>query len=440
MGGSRPWKDTNADLRRRTQVAAPAVEEIEERLYQLLQPIHFKPIRGKRNASGKVMRERVLSLPVMVVVVLSLVYRQISGLSELLRVADWEGLLWLEPFGVSKQAVSQRLRQLPAHLFEEIFEQVVNRLSGSSKVVSKQWQGVAKQFEAIWVADGSTLEELRRTTKSLQQESKTLLAGKMMMVVELLSHRPVAVDYTDQSAANDKTFCDKLLKRLPVDGLLVFDLGFFQFAWFDGFTQANKFFLTRLREKTAYRRLQVLAQGDHYCDEIIKLGLYRSHPCEFPVRLVSVRWGTTWYQYLTNVLDPHQLTPQQVCDLYRRRWRIEDAFNLTKRLLGLSYLWVGDTNGVQIQLFATWIFYALLNDLCAEVAVSLQQPLERISMEMVFRGLYHYSQSRNRDPSIGVVAFLSQHHKRLGVVKATRKQHRIRDAQWHEIWGEPVLS
>ena len=39
-------------------------------------------------------------------------------------------------------------------------------------------------------------------------------------------------------------------------------------------------------------------------------------------------------------------------DLYRRRWSIEDAFAITKRLLGLSYLWVGDTNGVQIQLFA----------------------------------------------------------------------------------------
>lgn len=27
-------------------------------------------------------------------------------------------------------------------------------------------------------------------------------------------------------------------------------------------------------------------------------------------------------------------------------WRIEDAFLLTKRLLGLSYLWVGGSNGV----------------------------------------------------------------------------------------------
>lgn len=111
------------------------------------------------------------------------------------------------------------------------------------------------------------------------------------------------------------------------------------------------------------------------------------------MRLVSVLWGSNWYYYLTNVLDPQILSAQQVCELYRRRWRVEDAFLLTKRLLGLAYIWVGDTNGVQIQIFATWIFYAVLNQLCIDVAIALNQPLDRISTEMVFRALYHFSQA-----------------------------------------------
>jgi hypothetical protein len=36
--------------------------------------------------------------------------------------------------------------------------------------------------------------------------------------------------------------------------------------------------------------------------------------------------------------------------LYRRRWQIEEAFLLTKRLLGLAYLWVGGSNGHWCQL------------------------------------------------------------------------------------------
>src|SRR5947208_11998847 len=110
--------------------------------------------------------------------------------------------------------------------------------------------------------------------------------------------------------------------------------------------------------------------------------------------MVSVLWGNTWYRYLTNVLDPNLLTAKQVCERYRRRWRIEDAFLLTKRLLGLSYLWVSSKNGIEIQIYATWIFYAVLIDLSNEVALALKQPVEKISVEMVFRSLYHFSRGR----------------------------------------------
>lgn len=35
------------------------------------------------------------------------------------------------------------------------------------------------------------------------------------------------------------------------------------------------------------------------------------------------------------------LPPYVVADLYRGEARIEEAFNMVKRLLGLSYLWTG---------------------------------------------------------------------------------------------------
>lgn len=242
--------------------------------------------------------------------------------------------------------------------------------------------------------------------------------------------------YDENAKANDRTFGEWLLTTLPKGGLLVVDLGFFAFPWFDQCTETERYFLTRQREKTAYRRQRLLSQGERYCDEVIKMGLYRSNPCHHPVRMVSVLWGTTWYRYLTNVLDPEQLSAQQVCDLYRRRWRIEEAFGITKRLLGLAYLWVGDSNGVQIQIVATWIFYAVLNDLCAQVAITLRQPLEAISVEMVFRGLYHYGQARLRDDTTQLMPFYVEHHKLLALVKAKRKRQRQKDQLWTDIWGD----
>jgi len=76
-----------------------------------------------------------------------------------------------------------------------------------------------------------------------------------------------------------------------------------------------------------------------------------------------------------------------VADLYRRRWRIEEAFNTVKRLLGLSYLWTGSLNGIKLQLWGTWLFYAVLVDLGDAVADELSLPFDRISLQMIYRGL-----------------------------------------------------
>lgn len=133
------------------------------------------------------------------------------------------------------------------------------------------------------------------------------------------------------------------------------------------------------------------------------------------------------------------LSAQQVCDLYRCRWQIETAFLLTKRLLGLAYLWVGGNNGVQIQLYATWIFYAVLNDLCGEVAVALRQPLERISVEMVFRSLYHFAQAKQRAAATELIPYLVRFQKSFGLVKAQTKRRRRNDALALDIW-RPSLS
>ena len=441
MSRSRPWSDANPDLRHQTQLPTVPIEQIEQRLYELLSPGSFKPLRYVLGKEHQRLRERILTLPVMMAVVLSLVYRRIPSLSELLRVLRLEGLLWVEPTSVSKQALCKRLMKLPARLFADIFESVMEQMhsSASPQSIPHSWLGVHHSFQTIWIADGSTLEELRKKLKALS-ESGTVLGGKMMMIVEAFSHNPVATWYNEDAKVNDKIFTEKILEKLPKNGLLIFDLGFFKFPWFDEFTDNQKFFVSRLREKTSYSVIRCLSSGAFYRDEIIQMGQYRSNPCKHPVRLVSVLWGKNRYYYITNVVDPTLLSSQQICELYRIRWRIEDAFSLTKRLLGLAYLWVGDTNGIQIQIFATWIFYAVLNQLRTEVAVALSQPIERISYEMVFRGLYHFSRALLRGEHNDVVSYLVAHHQLLGLVKATRKRHRDTIHQSELIWIQPCLS
>lgn len=123
------------------------------------------------------------------------------------------------------------------------------------------------------------------------------------------------------------------------------------------------------------------------------------------------------------MLDPHQLPPFVVADLYRRRWRIEEAFNVVKRLLGLSYLWTGSVNGVKLQLWATWLFYAVLVDLGDAVADEVGVPFDQISLEMLYRGLYHFSTAlQTGKASDPVLYFAAPENQDLRVVKPRKPQ------------------
>ena len=139
------------------------------------------------------------------------------------------------------------------------------------------------------------------------------------------------------------------------------------------------------------------------------------------VRLIQVLYKGKWYRYLTNELDPERLPAPYVVALYWQRWRIEDAYSIAKRLLGLVYFWVGSQNGVQLQLWATWLLYAVLVDRTDAVAEELNRPFAAISMEMVYRSLYYFAQAYHRGEASDPVAYLASNAKWLGVLKRKRK-------------------
>ena len=86
------------------------------------------------------------------------------------------------------------------------------------------------------------------------------------------------------------------------------------------------------------------------------------------------------------------------------------------------YYWVGTENGVQLQVWATWLVYACLVDLTDAVAEALERPFAQISVEMVYRGLYHYTQAYHRGEATDVVRYLANNARLLGLIKRDRKQ------------------
>lgn len=411
----------NPDHARRTHVPAPADTAIAERLETLGQPAVVAELAYYRQLG---LRNRLLSLPVMVAVVLTLLWRRVPGVCMLTRMLNRERLLWAAPTAVSQPALSDRFLTFPAELFERVLMHVLAalapRLAARTRPLSPLFHALRARFSACYAVDGTTLEALFRKLASLRAAPEAPLAGHLGVVCDLCTHLPAKLWWAEDPATNDKALIPALLAWLQPDSLLVFDLGYFAFPCFDQLTALQCWFVTRLREKTSYTVERVLINRPQVRDRIVHLGKYHANPATHPVRLVEVYLGGTWQSYLTTVLDPQRLSVVEVVELYQYRWQIETAFLLVKRLLDLAYLWVGSLNGVQLQVWATFLFYAVLLDLCDEVAEVLQLPLEAISVEMVYRGLYHYVQAVADGYTDRAAVYLAEEAQGLGIIKRER--------------------
>jgi Transposase DDE domain len=414
----------NPDHVRRRQQPQADVSAISEHLQTLLSPLVYAQQSYYRSLG---LRARILTLPLMVAAVLTLIWRQVPSVHELTRLLERENLLWCAAVKVSQQALSERFLTFPATIFERVFQDLL-------PLLEQRWQGRSQRpipvsvtfafrhFERIWAADGSTLEALFRKLDSLAEVPVGQLAGKICTVIDLVTQLPVQIWWQTQPLAHDTNFCQNLLDLATAKTLLILDRGFYDFQFFLNLKAQSTDFITRIKSNAAYQVEQVLTQTFSIRDCLVSFKT--SHPDQplLHLRLVEVRQGQVWYGYLTSVLDPGVLPPAVVADLYRRRWRVEEAFCTVKRLLGLSYLWTGSLNGVKLQVWATWLFYAVLVDLADAVADELLLPFDRISLEMLFRGLYHFNHASAQGKATNPITyFAAPENKNLGIVKVLRK-------------------
>jgi hypothetical protein len=373
------------------------------------------------------LRDRVLNLSLMLAVVLTLLWRQVPGVQELTRLLAREDLLWCCATKVRQQSLSERFLVFPSELFEGVFKDLLptlkqNWLQRTQRQLPESIKYARLNFEKIWVADGSTLEALFRKLKSLEDAKVGQLAGKMFTVVDLITRLPIEIWFHEKPSVSETNFEAPLLNLLTPKTLILLDRGFYHFRFLQQVIDKHVHFITRLKAKASIQILQVFTNTHSVKDKLIKLGTGKGGTPVLTLRLIEITVGKATYSYITSVLDPNVLPPYVVADLYRRRWRIEEAFYTVKRLLGLSYLWTGSVNGIKLQVWATWLFYAVLVDLADAVADELSLPFDQISLEMIYRGLYHFSVAHDKGKADNPVKyFAAKENQDLGVVKSHRK-------------------
>ena len=417
-------RTTNRDHAKRQQRPMMEDEVVAAQLEQLVTPAVVAQEKYYRQLG---MRDRILNLPLMVAAVLTLIWRDVAGVRELSRILAREGFLWCEPKQVSQQALSQRFLTFPAEIFERVFKELLPEFerkwhSRKKRPLPESIQFARTKFERIWACDGSTLEAIFRKLDSLADVPKNQLAGKIGVVIDIVTRLPVEIWFQEKATTSDMKFESDILKLVKPQTLILLDRGFCHYQFWQQLIEGNVHLITRLNNKASFTVERVFTNSYSIRDRTVKMGAgTKTIPC-ITMRLVEIRMGKTWYSYLTSVLDPLILPPYVVADLYGRRWRIEEAFNTVKRLLGLSYIWTGSLNGLKLQLWGTWLFYAVLVDLGDAVADEVSLPFDRISLGMIYRGLYHFYVAHHKGLATDPIKYFADPANRdLGVVKSIRK-------------------
>lgn len=356
-------------------------------------------------------------------------WRRVSGFG----VGSWA------PVAVCDQAIYNRLAKYGTTLMHELCAQISGWL----------WQWLAQYEERqlvpfatrVYALDESSLRPVKRWLQELRgvpAGDPSLLAGRLVGLFDVRRQQWLRLDWLPQAIANCQVHAEAMLSQIEIGALLLFDLGYYNFEWFDTLTQRGIWWIARLRSNGSYSIEHILLQRDGYFEALIFLGAYRSDQTAYLMRLIRVRYRGQWYSYISNVTDPSKLSGAEVVALYARRWDIELGFRMLKDHLGLRWLWSAKPQVIGAQLWATVILAQILHALQVQVAVESGVETFDVSLELLWR---YWPELSELAASSGQSFFevLAELGVFLKLIRpSTRIKRTVPEVGWHEMAPLPV--
>jgi hypothetical protein len=335
------------------------------------------------------------------------------------RLITWTGVGSLPILNLTRAAVRKRLLHTQLDSLHDLLARVSQALLPLTHAFEDR--DLAPFATQILALDQSTLDAVWRTGQDVRQEpeeSARLLVGKLAAVFDLRRQQWVRILFREDVFANEKLFVEELLGGIQAGALILADLGYFSFQWFDWLTDQGYFWLSRMREKTSYQVVYVLVQQGTTLDALIWLGTYNADKTKHLVRLIQFEHAGTCYRYITNVCDPQLLSISDAARLYARRWDIELAFKALKRNLGIHLWWSSHPILVLQQLFCALILAQILHALHLRVAAEAGVELFEVSLPVLITLLVS---APAREMGEGLFGLLMRKGKEQGLIRPSRR-------------------
>lgn len=288
---------------------------------------------------------------------IALIYAQLSGAKSLREIeaaltSHATKLYHLGGEDVSRSTLADANALRPWQVFGSLFAHLIGQATRGLK---------RRAGEAVHLID-STSFRLSTLSKDWAQFSAGVCGAKMHVIYDPDAERPI---YAAVTAANVNDITAAKVMPIRPGAVYVFDLGYYDFAWWARLDAAGCLIVTRLKSNT---RLSVVAEnavaeGSNILSDRIghlpqRMARNRQNPFQDPIREVRVRIETgKVLRILSNDID---MPAEQIAGLYKRRWQIELFFRWIKQMLKIKHFIGRSENAVRIQIAVALIAFLLL--------------------------------------------------------------------------------
>lgn len=301
----------------------------------------------------------------------ALLYGQLSGAASIREIVTGleshaARLYHLGAAAVRRSTLCDANGRRPAEVFSDLLALM---MKGAHRGLRR------KLGEAVYLIDATSLR-LGERSEGWARFSAGVCGAKVHVIYDADADCPI---YAGVSAArlNDIS----VAQQMPIEpgATYVFDLGYYDYAWWAKLAAAQCRIVTRFKSNTALRAVEErpLDPGSSIlCDRIGYLpprqAMSRRNPMSGPVR--EVRLTTHTGKVLRILSNDLHAPAQQIADLYKRRWAIELFFRWVKQTLRITRFLGTSENAVRIQIAVALIAFLLLR-LAQATQSSIASPL-----------------------------------------------------------------
>jgi transposase len=234
-----------------------------------------------------------------------------------------------------------------------------------------------KLAETTYLID-ATSARLNERSAGWARFSAGVCGAKVHVIYDADADRPI---YAAVTAANVNDIT--MARQMPIEpgATYVFDLGYYDYAWWAALDAAGCRIVTRFKSNTPLRLARdrsVPQGGSVLSDRVGHLPARqvnpkgRHNPFSKPVREVRVKIDSgKVLRILSNDLEA---PAQQIADLYKRRWAVELFFRWVKQTLKIRHFLGTGENAIRIQIAVALIAFLLLR-LAQATQSAVQTPL-----------------------------------------------------------------